>query len=82
MIRVQLKKRFETNSEAVQLLMGIVNPGDESYFEFVGKEKKGSVEKNSLLEDLKKIGLVEVCNHEKPSKQNSPARLYRPGMRR
>ena len=82
MIRVQLKKRFDTKSEASRFLMCVVDPGDEQYFELMGKEKNGIVEKNCLLEDLKNMGLVGVCNREKSPIPNGPARLYRAGMRR
>ena len=60
MIRVQLKEKFKSKAEATRALMSIVNPGDEQYFEFVGKERV-MVEKNYLLDDLNELGLVEVC---------------------
>lgn len=60
MIRVQLKKRFDTRSKAVRFLMSIVDHGDETYFEFVGKRKKGATEENAdatLKNELSELGL-------------------------
>ena len=67
MIKVQLKKRFDTKSEAVQYLMGIVSLGNEHYFEFVGKKKKGVVEGDAdtaLDIEMANMRLTNEVNNE------------------
>ena len=56
-----MKKRFDTKSEASRFIMSLVDPEDESYFEFVGKRKKGSIEEdiNATFEnELSELGLT------------------------
>lgn len=59
MIRIQLKKKFETKTEAWRYLLSIVHPGDETYFEAVGNKTKQSNVVN-FADDLKELGLEPV----------------------
>lgn len=58
MIRVRLKKKFESKSEAWEFILSLVEPGNEMYFETTGKATK--VSNPSYENELKELGLVET----------------------
>lgn len=61
MIQIRLKKKFNNKTEAWRYLMSLVDAGDESEFESVGKEKTGYTGLN-LSDEIKELGLQEVCD--------------------